>query len=128
MKRILTVLFTLITIAGFSQSITVTVGGSHIEDTTGFVLVSSATTISGYENIILDTEGGVALDTVITLTGVIGQIVYISTRNSGRDITFLDSDNFSLGAIRVLDNVSDVLVLRAVSAIKWKEICFANND
>ena len=128
MKKILTFLFTIITIAGFSQSITVTVGGSHVEDTTGFVLVSAAAIISGYTNIILDTEAGVDLDTVTTLTGVAGQIVYISTRNSGRDITFLDSDNFSLGATRVLDNVSDVLVLRATSTTKWKEISFANND
>ncbi len=107
-------------------------GGFSIGDTTGFVLAGGdavgTATVSGESNVILDTGGGAALDTVTTLTGVIGQVVYISTRNSGRDVTFLDAGSFSLGGARVLTNVSDVLVLKATTATAWKEISFANND
>lgn len=102
--------------------------GIGIGDTTGFVLSNDSVIVTFESNVILDTEGAVALDTVITLTGVIGQIVYISTRNSERDIRFLDGGNFSLGAERTLDNINDVLGLKATSATTWKEISFANND
>jgi hypothetical protein len=98
-------------------------------DTTGFVLsASGADTVSGFGNVILDTYGGAALDTAVTLTANIGQIIYISTRNSSHDIRFLDSGNFKLGAERLLDHVNDVLALIAITATTFKELFFANNN
>ena len=104
-------------------------GGISIGDTTGFVLTApGAATISTESNVVLDTFGAVAADTAVTLTGVIGQVVYIKTRNSSRDITFLDAGNFLLGAERVLTDVADVLVLQFITATSAKEIYFGNNN
>ena len=96
-------------------------------DTTGFVLSNDSAIVISNSNVILDTEGGVAADTLQVLTGVIGQIVYISTRNSSRDIAIMDADKFSLGANRILNNTSDVIVLKATSTTEWKEVSFSNN-
>jgi len=104
-------------------------GGFSIGDTTGFVLTTGGTaTITSESNIILDTFGAAALDTVVTLTGAIGQIIYISTRNSGRDVRFLDAGNFSLNAEITLSDVADVLVLKATSATTWKQVHFSDNN
>jgi len=98
-------------------------------DTTGFVLsASGAATVSSFGNVVLDTFGGAATDTAVTLTGDIGQIVYIKTRSSIRDIRFRDLGNFALQADRLLDHVDDVLALIAVTTTTWKELFFANNN
>ncbi len=102
-------------------------GGISIGDTTGFVLASAAATITSESNVILDTEGAAALDTVTTLTGVIGQIIYISSRVDARDVRFLDAGNFLLGGERTLNTASDVLVLKATSATTWKEVSYVDN-
>ena len=100
-----------------------------IGDTIGFVLTSGTATLTRSSNIILDTEGAVAADTCLTLTAsAVGRIVYVSTRDAARDITFLDAGNFALGAERVLSNPSDVLVLKATSTTTWKEVSFSDND
>ncbi len=103
-------------------------GGISIGDTTGFVLSSAAATITSESNVILDTEGGAARDTCTTLTGVIGQIVYVSTRNSNRDVDFLDAGNFSLAAECNLTDVADVLILKATSSTAWKGLGCHNNN
>ena len=102
-------------------------GAITIGDTTGFVLSNDSVSVTSKSNVILDTEAGAANDTLAVLTGIIGQIVYISTRNSGRDIAIMDADKFSLSVNRILNNSSDVLVLKATSATEWKEISFSNN-
>ncbi len=100
-----------------------------VEDTVGMVLHAAGTdTVAGIGNLILDTFGGAALDTVTTLTGTAGQIIYISTRAGSRDIRFLDSGNFSLAAERLLDTMYDVLVLKATTTTTWKEVSFSNNQ
>ncbi|MGH7456010.1 MAG: hypothetical protein ACRENG_31945, partial [bacterium] len=68
------------------------------------------------------------LDTVTTLTGAVGQVIYISTRDGGRDIRFLDSGNFRLAAERLLNTVHDVLVLKATTTTTWKEVSFSDNQ
>lgn len=103
-------------------------GGFSIGDTTGFVLSGGAATITSESNVILDTEAGAALDTVTTLTGSIGQIVFISSRADARDLRFLDSGNFTLGGERTLDDADDILQLKATSATTWKEVNFKNNN
>ncbi len=110
-------------------------GGNNINtqfslgDTTGFVLSApGAATVSGFSNVVLDTFGGAAADTAVTLTGDIGQIVYIKTRSSTRDIRFRDLGNFALQADRLLDHVDDVLALIAITTTTWKELFFANNN
>lgn len=100
-----------------------------IDDTTGVVLSASGTgTVSGIGNLVLDTFGAAAADTAVTLTGNIGQIVYIRTRSSSRDILFRDLGTFALQADRLLDHVDDVLALIATTATIWKELFFANNN
>lgn len=102
-------------------------GSICIGDTIGFVLSGDSATINTKTNVILDTEGGASADTLAVLVGSVGQIVYISTRNSARDIAIMDADKFSLGANRILNNSADVLVLKATSTTEWKEISFSNN-
>jgi|GEM_PF-6666579 len=104
-------------------------GGISIGAAQEFTLTDAGLdTIATESNIILDTYGDAAADTAVTLTGVVGQVVYISTADNGRDITFLDAGNFALGAERVLTNINDVLVLKATTDTTWKEISFANNE
>jgi hypothetical protein len=98
-------------------------------DTTGLVLsASGAATVSGFSNVVLDTFGGAAADTAVTLTGDIGQIVHIKTKSSSQDIRFRDLGNFALQADRLLDHVDDVLALLAITTTTWKELFFANNN
>jgi len=107
------------------------VGGFSIGDTVGYVLAGAAnvgTATLTNNNVILDTGSAAALDTATTLTGVIGQVIYISTRNSGRDVTFLDDANFLLGGTRALNNINDVLTLKAITTTVWKEVNFADNE
>jgi hypothetical protein len=100
-----------------------------VDDTVGVVLAATGTaTVEGIGNLILDTFGAAALDTVTTLTGTAGQVIYISTRAGNRDIRFLDSGNFSLAAERLLNTVYDVLVLKATTATTWKEVSFSDNQ
>ena len=96
-------------------------------DTTGFVLSNDSAIINSSSNVILDTEGGAANDTLAVLMGMVGQIVYISTRNSSRDIAIMDGGKFSLAVNRILNNAADVLVLKATGTSEWKEISFSNN-
>jgi hypothetical protein len=80
-------------------------------------------------NAVLDTFGSAALDTAVTLTGyAAGQIVIIRTSNDGRDIRFLDSGNFELGAERLLDGNSDILALLATSTTAFLELFFISNE
>ena len=96
-------------------------------DTTGFVLSNDSAIINSSNNVILDTESGVTNDTLAVLVGMVGQVVYISTRNSSRDIAIMDGGKFSLAVNRILNNTADILVLKATSATEWKEISFSNN-
>lgn len=91
-------------------------------------IAAAAATIANESNVILDTEAAAALDTVTTLTGVIGQLVYISTRVAARDVRFLDSGNFNLSAEITLDDPADVLTLKATSATSWKQVNFSDNN
>ncbi|MGH7454038.1 MAG: hypothetical protein ACRENG_21985 [bacterium] len=105
------------------------INGIGVSDTTGYVLTAAgAATITGKSNVILDTFGTATLDTVTTLTGAVGQIIYISTRVGSRDIRFLDSGNFRLAAERLLDTIYDVLVLKAMTTTQWKEVSFSDNQ
>ncbi len=105
------------------------INGIGVSDTTGYVLTAvGAATITGKSNVILDTFGTATLDTVTTLTGAVGQIIYISTRVGSRDIRFLDSGNFRLAAERLLDTIYDVLVLKAMTTTQWKEVSFSDNQ
>jgi len=102
-----------------------------LSDTTEFVLSSAAatiTTLGTLGNVILDTEGAAALDTVTTLTGFVGQIIFVSSKNAARDVRFLDAGNFSLSAEQTLSDPADVLMLKATSATTWKEISFSDNN
>ena len=101
---------------------------AFIGDTTGFVLSNDSAIVTSTSNVILDTEGGVANDTLTVLVGAIGQIVYISTRNPDRDIAILDEGKFILPVNRILNHPADIIVLKAVSATEWKEISFSNNN
>ncbi|MCI0550819.1 MAG: hypothetical protein L0287_07685 [Anaerolineae bacterium] len=100
-----------------------------VDDTVGVVLAAAGTaTVEGIGNLILDSFGAATLDTVTTLTGAVGQVIYISTRDGGRDIRFLDSGNFRLAAERLLNTVHDVLVLKATTTTTWKEVSFSDNQ
>lgn len=87
-----------------------------------------AATVTGATRIVLDSNASAALDTAVTLTGIVGQLIYISTTADARDITFLDSGNFSLSGEHLLDDTDDVLVLMAITTTTWKEVSFSNNN
>ncbi len=100
-----------------------------VDDTVGVVLAAAGTaTVEGIGNLILDTFSAAVLDTVTTLTGAVGQVIYISTRDGSRDTRFLDSGKFSLAAERLLNTVHDVLVLKATTTTTWKEVSFSDNQ
>lgn len=104
---------------------TATINGLSVNDTTGAVVLDAngAATVTGFSNVILDTKNAQAHDTLTTLTGRIGQIVYISPRANTRNITLLDSDNFRLPSASVrLDSTEDVLCLKATTTTSWKMV------
>ncbi len=100
----------------------------NIKDTTGVILTAPGAATVSVSNLKLDTFAAAALDTVVTLTGTIGDIVYISTRAATRDLVFLDSGNFQLGAARTLSDPQDVIALLAITTTLWKEIHFNDNN
>lgn len=102
----------------------VNITAAAAKDTTGFVLTAAgAADISGIGKVVLDTFGAALLDTVTALTGMPGQVVYISTRTADRDVIFLDGTNFRLNQGRVrLKNQEDMLMLKAVTPTIWKQI------
>ena len=117
-----------ITASTFTSSSRLAATILNLGDTTGVVMTTAGAATVTASNQILDTFGAAALDTLVTLTGNIGDIVIIHTRDSTRDIAILDAGNFSLGAERLLDNVTDRIVLQAVTTTTWVEIVFNSND
>lgn len=115
-------------VGGYTFDSEVSVKQHNIQDTTGVVLSASGAATVSVSNLKLDTSASAALDTAVTLTGTIGDIIYVSTRAATRDIAFLDAGNFQLAAERLLDDPQDVLVLMAVTTTVWKEISFSNNN
>lgn len=106
----------------------ITAAAFNAGDTTGFSpSFPGVVDVTGYTNVAFNSRNAAA-DTITALTGTVGQIVIISTRDS-KDILFLDSDPFFLNAAtRNLTETTDRMGLLCIGSNKWVLLFFADND
>lgn len=96
--------------------------------------IASGSVTKTNSNMIVDTEASASADNLDNiLGGTIGDIIHISSRDSGRDVTLRDSQGgtgqFHLNGSsnRVLDNIRDTITLRYTNDLFWLEEGFSSN-
>ena len=103
--------------------------GTSITDS--YTIASGVITIDSDNNIVyakLDTEGAAATDDLDTINGGFrGQILVLSSTDSGRDIVLKDATgNMRLTGDLTIGDVNDIATLIRAETV-WREISFANN-
>lgn len=94
---------------------------------TTLTISSGTITVTGSYHLV-DTEGAAATDDLTTIEGgVAGQILYLRTANSGRDVTLKSGAGLLLGSDVLLNGSGDVVQLIRINSTTWAKVSHSDN-
>jgi hypothetical protein len=101
----------------------------NVGDTTSVVLTAEGVAAITDCNMIIDTFGSAAADTLTNITGVnIGDLIILRSRSSNRDIFIADAAPFYIGGSFNLDDSQDIILLLVVASNNFVQLSRSNNN